>query len=728
MSFWIRITEYGLYLTLFISILMFGAGFVEGYTLLAFLTILLSASLLLERGFSKSFFIERMNLLFLFILTAWFLLLIFQLLVLPQSICQLLSPKLVELYQKFGTGNLINGMAPLSIAWENGFATLLKYAVYIALFFVSYGLIRDKTALKRLNFSLVLIAVVIALLGLAFLRIKSGTIYGVFSFERAASITPYVNKNHYANLLVMTLPVTLGFLFFLADRSSLSRTQSFNQKILWFFSKEATLFLMVGGIYVIELFGLFRASSRGGLLGFVAGLFVFLALLILGNRKRILSLIVLAFIGMGSIFLVKQIHPLLYKIKMLSSVHQDHALSFRLSNWLDTVRIFFDFPWVGIGAGGFNLLFPFYKSIPEKGIFTQTHFSYVENEFLQGLAETGIIGSALLLGLSAVLIVSFLKKWFKTQSKTAMWLCLGMMSGCFAMLAHSLVDYPMHIPANMAVFAVLSGAVFRFGEDDPQGSAGSPAGPSPFLSLNGLARMGGAVLMVVVMTPLLWQHYRSTHLIDVANEHFSTISKEKVISQASLLGAHDSLLKERQLNTPERSEVAFGFGKVYLYLGFSRKGAVRAAWFEKSEVALLRAIKRYPFNASYHYTLGWLHILSEQPEQARPFLKNAMELEPQNPFYRFKCGENEARLGNMEVARQTFQETIKINIEYIEQILWILTASPTETKLEEEEFQFLLPDDENRSVIQYRMTRFLESRQNYLKSQSDSTLTENMSL
>ena len=712
MSFFIRLTEYGLYLTLLVSLLMFGAGFVEGYALLGFLTLCLGASLLSQEKFQKSFFLKYPTSPVFFILMAWFLFLCLQIVPLSVPFARVLSPKLVELYQKFGSASLAGAGIPLSIAWEDALATLLKHGTYVALFFISYGLIRDKTALKRLNVTFVFIALFISLLGLISLRMSPGTIYGVFRFEHSTPLTPYLNKNHFANLLVMTLPITLGLLLLCLDRSSFSSVPSIKQKILWFSSREATFFLVLAGIFVIELAALLRASSRGGVLGLAGGLCAFMVLLLMNRRKPLVVFVLLALIAVGSFFAVKQIHPLLYKLRLLRTIHQDYALSFRLSNWLDTLRIFFDFSWVGTGAGSFGRLFPLYKSIPEKGIFTQTRFFYTENEFLQGLSEMGILGSGLLAVFFIVLTVSFVSTWRKTSSKTTMWLGLGMASGSFGMLVHSFVDYPMHIPANMALFAVLGGALFRLGlgEDDT-------LAPQRARSLAGvLAKAVAGVLILVVITPLLWRHCLSERAIRKANEHLNLISKEERIFPAPILAAYQELLEERQLDAREKSDVAFALGKVYAYLGFLRKENARIAWFQKSEEAFRRAIKRYPFNAAYHYMLGWLYQQWEKPEQASPFLKNALDLEPQNPFYRFKFGENEAVLGNTEIARKNFQETVEININYIEPILNILTRLPTETTLEE--FELLLPENENRSAVQDRIVRFFAMRKEDEKAEA----------
>src|SRR3989338_8975612 len=139
MTLWAKVTEWGLYVTLFVSLLLFGASFVEGYTLLEGLVVLLAASLLLQGTFLRPFFSTKKVKLSFFILIGWAVFLCAQLVPLPLSLVQFLSPRLIELYQTFGPMSLADtGVIPLSVAWEGGFRELGKYFAYAALFFISY--------------------------------------------------------------------------------------------------------------------------------------------------------------------------------------------------------------------------------------------------------------------------------------------------------------------------------------------------------------------------------------------------------------------------------------------------------------------------------------------------------------------------------------------------------------------------------------------------------------
>ena len=444
-------------------------------------------------------------------------------------------------------------------------------------------------------------------------------------------------------------------------------------------------------------------------MGLLGALGSFIALLLFSRRKQVIAFVLLAIIVAVTIFAVYQVHPLIYKLKLLGSVGQDHALVFRLSNWKDTIRIFLDFPWVGIGAGSFDELFPFYKTIPEKAIFSQVHFHYAENEFLQGLAEMGIIGSGLLGAFGFVLVVSFVKNWRQITSKTAMWLSLGMACGCVGMLTHSLVDFPTHIPSNMALFAVLGGMLLRFGASDPLFPPNETGGESqPLFSPPFFLRAACVILILFLIIPLLWRQRSSEHYYLKASEIISRLSKEREITPGPVLTAYEYLLKERKLGGEEESRIAFALSRVYTYLGLLRSGEARVSWFRQAEQALHRAVKRAPFNAAYHYALAWLYQEWGKVEAASPYLRNATYLEPQNPFYRFKFGKNQFALGKEQPAQILFKETIRINGAYVEPVLRFLTSSQREVTLDQ--LQVLLPEDARREEVKHYLAAFFDQR------------------
>jgi len=116
---------------------------------------------------------------------------------------------------------------------------------------------------------------------------------------------------------------------------------------------------------------------------------------------------------------------------------------------LDTLRIFREHPWVGIGLGSFETAFPRYRTFPTNLVWTHAH-----NDYAEALAETGVAGGILI----ACALLLFFRQAFKDLNfrlrDEAGWIQLGAALGCCGLLVHSLADFNLHIPANAAWFAV----------------------------------------------------------------------------------------------------------------------------------------------------------------------------------------------------------------------------------------------------------------------------------
>ena len=708
---WKQAIEWGLCLALFISPLLFGAGFAGGYTLLEAFVLVLAGNLILYQSIHKpNLFHQRMGPVFI-LLIGWVLFLWVQLLPLPMQIVETLSPRWIGLLQKFLPDGLKSSTwIPLSLGTYNQWVELGKSCSYVALFFISYYLSQDKKALKRIGFSIIVTGFVLSLLGLFFHSVRPDKVYGIFSFEQATSFTPYLNKNHFANYLAMTIPMTLGFIFLLIGRSTLSARLNFRAKILWLASGEATGLLVTGCILAAELGAFFTAASRGALLGLAGGLGSLALFLVLKLRKKWVSAIFAAglilLLGWGTY----QAKPLLYKLHLLRGGEEvDYALHVRSSNWRDTLNMFADFPIAGIGAGNFYQLFPLYKSMPETSDNSQVRFYHAENEFLEALAEQGFLGTGLVLGLEILLGLQFFKHWQKIESKTLRWISLGAASASVAMLVHSLVDFPLHLPANAALFAALGGVVAR----------AATSGDKVFLTSGTDAKKFGRGFFIfltaaiifalfVWLTPLLWRQWRSAFYHLKAQNELDQIVKENSLSLPVVRSGYEDLLRAARQGV-NQARLHRDLGLVNAYFGLlTETPAASEIWFRQAEKALSKAIRLEPLMADYHHTLAWVYQKWGEEEKAEPYFEHAAFLEPQNPYYRFQWGESQWKLGKKDQALRSFRESIQTNQAMVQPVLNVLARDSSNQELET--LTQLLPAGEKRQSARQNMTAFFQTR------------------
>ena len=139
------------------------------------------------------------------------------------------------------------------------------------------------------------------------------------------------------------------------------------------------------------------------------------------------------------------------RLDQLANVTQTAEVSYgqRKLATIDTLHIFRSHPWIGIGLGSFNSVFPRYRTFP-----TDLGWAHAHNDYAEALAETGVAGGILML----LALGLFFKRAFgnlaQRHRSVAGWIQLGATLGCCGLLVHSYADFNLHIPANATWFAV----------------------------------------------------------------------------------------------------------------------------------------------------------------------------------------------------------------------------------------------------------------------------------
>jgi O-antigen ligase len=124
----------------------------------------------------------------------------------------------------------------------------------------------------------------------------------------------------------------------------------------------------------------------------------------------------------------------------------------------DTFRLFLDHPILGTGLGTLEMVYPPYDSLYDGKVVNHSH-----NDYLEALAETGIIGGLCCLWFLAVLFRNSLEGMAAAGNSVGAAVNLSGLVACCGILVHSLVDFNLHIPANALLFFVSAHmAVVRF--------------------------------------------------------------------------------------------------------------------------------------------------------------------------------------------------------------------------------------------------------------------------
>lgn len=264
---------------------------------------------------------------------------------------------------------------------------------------------------------------------------------------------PYVNRNHFAGFAEMVIPVALVPLVL----GKVRRERLF----------LVALFAMV------PIVALLLSASRGGIVSFaVQMLLLFLLLLIRRIRSRFViagGVVVLCAVMFVSWIGVQQMLVRFAGIQTLE-VSAGKRAAIRQGTW----RLFLDHPLLGTGLGTFQAVFPPYDSVYDGKIVNHAH-----NDYLEVLAETGMVGGLCCLWFLWVVLLQFLKGRADLGESFGSALNLAGLVACSGILVHSLVDFNLHIPANALLFFVsahlatvrLTPAVPQVAENESQRSS-----------------------------------------------------------------------------------------------------------------------------------------------------------------------------------------------------------------------------------------------------------------
>jgi O-antigen ligase len=256
---------------------------------------------------------------------------------------------------------------------------------------------------------------------------------------------PYVNRNHFAGFAELIIPVALVPLFLGKVR-------------------RERLFL-VALFALVPIVALLLSASRGGIVSFAVQMIILLLLLLvrrIRSRQMILGgLVVLAAVMAVSWIGVQQV---LQRFSNMQSLEVSGGK--RTAMRQDTWRLFLDHPVVGTGLGTYQMVFPPYDSLYDGKIVNHAH-----NDYVEALAETGVIGGLFCAWFVGLVLLNALKGLGETGNAFGSVLNLTGLLACCGLLVHSLVDFNLHIPANALLFLVSAHmAVTRVDKPSPDGT------------------------------------------------------------------------------------------------------------------------------------------------------------------------------------------------------------------------------------------------------------------
>ncbi len=257
----------------------------------------------------------------------------------------------------------------------------------------------------------------------------------------------YVNRNHLAGLLEMTLAIGVGLMIAqLDDRSGRRWKQVARDLLQVVLSYKAVLRVLL----VIMVVALVMTRSRTGNTAFFVSLLVAGAIgLILSRRATRSTVILIASLIVVDIFIIGAWFGVDKTIKRIEETTTEQVRE-RVDPAIYAVKMVHDYPVFGTGGGTFYNAYPRYR-----GADIIPFYDHVHNDYMQIATETGLPGLALL---GAIVLLSFFAAVFaqsRRHNPLARGVAFGVVMGVTALTIHSAVDFNLQIPANAFIFTVL---------------------------------------------------------------------------------------------------------------------------------------------------------------------------------------------------------------------------------------------------------------------------------
>jgi O-antigen ligase len=302
---------------------------------------------------------------------------------------------------------------------------------YVLVLFVAVQAFRTRADWRGFVWFLMVFGFLVAVFGILQHLTFNGKLYWLREMRYGGiPFGPYVNRNHFAGFMELVIPVSLVPLVMGKVRRE-----------RW---------IIVGLFAILPLGALFLSASRGGIISLGVELAALALLLVLrrsaGRHVLAGGIVVLVALLMVSWLGVRQI---LDRFSSLQSL--EVTVGKRASMRADTWRIFLDHPWKGTGLGTLQTVFPQYESLYDGKVVNHTH-----NDYLEGLAETGLLGGLCCAAFLGVLFSESIRRLAQRNSAFAATLHLSGLVGCIGFLVHSLVDFNLHIPSNALLFFLLA--------------------------------------------------------------------------------------------------------------------------------------------------------------------------------------------------------------------------------------------------------------------------------
>lgn len=361
----------------------------------------------------------------------------FQLLPLSLGVLRQLSPARAALATALAP--VLPGLAkaPIAVYPPMALAYLFGLLCYIATFFLARELgWRFAERPWATAVPLIVIAALEAVVGLV--QVSAG-------WPNTEATGTFTNRDHFSGMLEMVLPLAAIYGWSILQRRRHRFERSiwpvFQSCLVW----AGAVFILVAILYSLSRMGFFVAIVT---LCLVAALTVGPRL---PSENLRLVAVAAAALGLLALFIFLPPDQLLARMADLSASGK-LSTDTRIYLWKETLSVINEFRWFGTGLGGFEATFLKYQ-----GTASGFRVEMAHNDYLQYLAELGILGFAILVTAIAGVLIPIFRGMLRIQEEDRRLLLVACVGSFVAIALHSIVDFNLYIPANAMTLAWIAG-------------------------------------------------------------------------------------------------------------------------------------------------------------------------------------------------------------------------------------------------------------------------------
>lgn len=284
--------------------------------------------------------------------------------------------------------------------------------------------------------------------------------YSVFFFEidhAARVMGSFSYHNSLANYLLICIGLGIGLLLGEAGRTWRA-VETGRQRLRWFleFLLSSRMALRLGLAVMVIALVLTRSRMANFALP-VALLVIGFPLLLRARRLRWLGAALLASVLVVDLLVVGNLVGLERVVDRLNNTavitmdgRAEESLEARSVAAEEALKMIEERPWLGYGAGSFQVAFVRFASEEVRRFYDHAH-----NDYIQFAAEVGLVGFALLASIVIMTLWHALRVLVAPQTPFEGGLAFGVLIAVPAVLLQATVDFHFQIPANALTFVVV---------------------------------------------------------------------------------------------------------------------------------------------------------------------------------------------------------------------------------------------------------------------------------